>query len=138
MLMKAHGQLKHVNQTTIPMQHKTVSQRQNSVTGYKQPRKRFDLSYLGALYGSSHLKKKGSTPTKKLKELLYTTTPEWKKQEEEKKLHFARFCWRHRGQLTPKGSIPWEKRFEEIYNESLDQFARRKQDEQNIQKEPSS
>lgn len=84
------------------------------------------------------MKKKSSTPTKKLKELLYTTTPEWKKQEEEKKLHFARFCWRHRGQLTPKGSIPWEKRFEEIYNESLDQFARRKQDEQNLQKEPSS
>lgn len=65
-------------------------------------------------------------------------TPEWKKQEEYKKLCFARSCWKQRKKLTPKGLMTWEKRFEEMYNESLEVYARRKINEKNSKKESSS
>ena len=65
-------------------------------------------------------------------------TPEWKKQEEHKKLCFARSCWKQRKKLTPKGLMTWAKRFEEMHNESLKDYARRKIDEQNLQKESGS
>jgi hypothetical protein len=65
-------------------------------------------------------------------------TPEWKEQEDYKKLCFARYCWKHRDQLTPKGSMTWAKRFEEMHNEPLRVYARRKIDEQNLQKKSGS
>jgi len=58
--------------------------------------------------------------------------------EKDRILHFARFCWRRRRQLTPKRGITWEQRFEEMCGEPLVAFARRKQNEQNISQKSSS
>ena len=58
--------------------------------------------------------------------------------KEERILHFARYCWRNQRQLTPKGRITWERRFEEMHGEPLRSYARRKQDEQNLSQKSGS
>jgi|TARA_R100000750_G_C2289714_1_gene74450 hypothetical protein len=97
-----------------------------------------NLYYHGVLYGNLPLKKKNFTYSRRLRDLSFVDTPEWKEQEEYKKLCFARFCWPRRDQLTPRGFKTWERKFEEMHNESLKDYARRKIDEQNLQKESGS
>ena len=42
-------------------------------------------------------------------------------------MHFARYCWTRRNQLTPKGRITWSERFEEMFGISLGEYAKLKQ-----------
>lgn len=54
-------------------------------------------------------------------------SPQNQKDYENLKLHFARYCWTRRNQLTPKGRITWSERFEEMFGISLGEYAKLKQ-----------
>ena len=40
---------------------------------------------------------------------------QWEKDQEHRRLCFARFCWVNRYKLTPSKKSTWEQRFEEAY-----------------------
>jgi hypothetical protein len=55
----------------------------------------------------------------------------YNKDQVKRRYYFARFCWKHRNELTPKGElrtagepITWGKRFEQMEGISLDNYVR--------------
>tara|TARA_R100000655_G_scaffold9422_1_gene23519 strand:+ start:3097 stop:3321 length:225 start_codon:yes stop_codon:yes gene_type:complete len=55
----------------------------------------------------------------------------YNKDQANRRLHFARFCWKHMNELTPKGRITWEKRFEQMEGISLQDYAKERMKERN-------
>ena len=55
----------------------------------------------------------------------------YKREQAERRLHFARFCWKHRNELTTEGRITWEKRFEQMEGISLQNYAKQRMKERN-------
>ena len=48
---------------------------------------------------------------------------QYEKDQENRRLCFARFCWVHRYELTPSKKSTWEQRFEEMEGISLSRYA---------------
>ena len=55
----------------------------------------------------------------------------FKKDQDNRRYHFARFCWKHRNELTPEGEsrtvgppLTWERRFEQMEGISLDDYVK--------------
>tara|TARA_R100000963_G_C4638377_1_gene102184 strand:- start:34 stop:273 length:240 start_codon:yes stop_codon:yes gene_type:complete len=62
----------------------------------------------------------------------------YKREQIERRLHFARFCWKHRNELTPEGKLrtagqplTWEKRFEQMEGISLEDYVKERKKERN-------
>ena len=60
----------------------------------------------------------------------------YNKDQDNRRYHFARFCWKHRNELTPKGKLrtvgsplTWEKRFEQMEGISLQDYAKERMKE---------
>lgn len=43
----------------------------------------------------------------------------YKKDQEDRRYHFAKFCWKHKRELTPAGKVMWEERFNQMEGVSL-------------------
>ena len=41
------------------------------------------------------------------------------REQAERRLHFARFCWVNRDKMTPKSRMTWEERFNQMEGVSL-------------------
>ena len=48
---------------------------------------------------------------------------QWEKDQEHRRLCFARFCWVRKYELTPSKKCTWEERFEEMEGVSLSRYA---------------
>lgn len=55
----------------------------------------------------------------------------YNKDQDNRRYHNARFCWKHRNELTPEGELrtvgpplTWEKRFEQMEGISLDDYVK--------------
>ena len=48
---------------------------------------------------------------------------QWEKDQEHRRLCFARFCWVRRYELTPSKKCTWEERFGEMEGISLSRYA---------------
>jgi hypothetical protein len=57
--------------------------------------------------------------------VIYTKEEE-QELAEQKKYHAARFAWKKRKELTPKGVIKWDAWFEKMFGENLYEYAERK------------
>ena len=57
--------------------------------------------------------------------MIYTKEEE-QELAEQKKYHAAKFAWKKRKELTPKGVIKWDAWFEKMFGENLYEYAERK------------
>jgi hypothetical protein len=48
---------------------------------------------------------------------------DWEKDQENRRLCFARFCWVRKYELTPSKKCTWQERFEEMEGISLSRYA---------------
>ena len=48
---------------------------------------------------------------------------QWEKDQEHRRLCFARFCWVRKYELTPSKKCTWQERFEEMEGISLSRYA---------------
>jgi len=55
----------------------------------------------------------------------------YNRDQADRRLHFARFCWVHRNDMTPTKGVTWGERFEEMEGISLDNYARERMKERN-------
>ena len=67
--------------------------------------------------------------------MIYTDNESFKakfdEEQADRMLHFARFCWVHRNDMTPTKGVTWGERFEEMEGISLDNYARERMKERN-------
>ena len=67
--------------------------------------------------------------------MIYTDNESFKakfdEEQADRRLHFARFCWVHRNDMTPTKGVTWGERFEEMEGISLDNYARERMKERN-------
>ena len=43
----------------------------------------------------------------------------YKKDQEDRRYYFAKFCWQHKKELTTEGRVTWEERFNQMEGVSL-------------------
>ena len=55
----------------------------------------------------------------------------YEREQAERRLHFARFCWVNRDKMTPKSRVTWEERFEQMEGISLNDYAKERMKERN-------
>jgi len=59
----------------------------------------------------------------------------WKERydrdQENRRYHFARYCWVNRNRQTPTTGVTWGERFEQMEGISLDDYAKERIEERN-------
>jgi len=55
----------------------------------------------------------------------------YNRDQANRRLHFARFCWVHRRDMTPTKRVTWGERFEYMEGISLDEYAKERIQERN-------